>query len=79
MTSDDVNEPPSDRNESGRPSIVNVPVGRHVLPLPAALAEDIAGAGTDLSGVLDGTRVWLRRSNNRLILHVGDIDSSTLD
>jgi hypothetical protein len=79
MTSDDVNETPSGRNESGRPSIVSVPVGRHVLPLPAALAEDIAGAGADLSGVLDGTRVWLRRSNNRLILHVGDIDFSTLD
>lgn len=57
-----------------------VPIGTQNVRIPPLLRDDLqssAASGRPLD--LEGTRVWIGYRKGELVLHLGDVDISTLD
>jgi hypothetical protein len=55
-----------------------LPIGTHVVSVPPNVVSYLEALKAGQNPLLDGTRIWLRRDKEKLVLHLGDVDVSQL-
>jgi hypothetical protein len=58
---------------------IDLPIGTHVVNVPQRVTDYLRSLGADRTPLLSGTRVWLRSDNDKLVLHLGDVELGAVD
>jgi hypothetical protein len=57
---------------------VDFPVGNQVVQIPQSVATQLQSLTPQQPFLLNGTQVWIKRTNGNLVLRLGDIELESL-
>lgn len=58
---------------------VTVPVGVHTIFLPLRFRSDVKSLPASRCPAVFGTRVWIERRGEDLVVHLGDVDCCSVE
>jgi hypothetical protein len=72
------NQPGTDGKEAYPNDVSPLFVGAHTIKVPAVVGNYLRSLACGQTPEVDGTRVWLQHKKNEYLLHIGDVDVTSL-